>query len=247
MNKKRVLIGVPRWGHGDPEPESFRIQMAMYLGGRNLDPAHPYLYDWMVVPNVLIHFARELICKAAVGGGYDYVFMVDDDMNGPVNMIEKLIEDDVDIVSPLAFTRMGQHSPVVYGMIHRFIAGMGFQPVKSHFVLNYPRNTLFECAAVGFGAVLIKVEVLKRLPPPWFFTFKDDGTRGTGEDVWFCRLMAEKAGARIFCDSRIVLGHFGAPKWINEDTYREANPQVQELYKVCGDWSMEKSKEGLLQ
>lgn len=247
MERKRILIGVPRWAYGQPEPEHWRIQVAAHLGGKMADPTFPYHFDFMCIPNVLVHFARELICKAAVAGNYDFVCMVDDDMNGPLNLWEKLIENDVDICAPLAFTRMGQHSPVVYGMIHRHIEGRGFEPVKSHFVLNYPRNTLFECAAVGFGAVCIKVETtLKRIAPPWFFTFKDDGTRGTGEDVWFCRLMAEKADARIFCDSRIVLGHLGAPKWINEETYLESNPQVKELYEVCGEWSQEKSKQGLL-
>ena len=172
--------------------------------------------------------------------------MVDDDMNGPVDFWERLLAHDVDIVAGLAFTRLGQHLPVVYGMIHKWVEGMNFQPVQSHFIMNYPRNTLFECAATGFGAVCIKTEVLKKVPQPWFFTFKDNGTNGTGEDIWFCRLMADKAGARIFCDSSVKLGHLGAPKWIGEEDFLTTNPQVEEIYKVSGEWSYEKSKNGLL-
>ena len=246
MDKKRVLLGVPRWAYAPPEAESWRIEVAAHLGNKMADPNFPYIFDFMTVPNMLVHFARDTMCKRALAGGYDFVCMVDDDMNGPVDLWEKLLAHDVDIVAPLAFTRMGQHFPVVYGMIHKFIPGMGFQPVKSHFVMNYPRNTLFECDAVGFGAVCIKTDILKRIPSPWFFTFKDDGTRGTGEDVWFCRLMAEKAGARIFCDSTQKLGHLNGSEWVTEDTYLKANPQVEELYRVSGEWSKDKSKEGLL-
>lgn len=247
MTRKRVLMGIPRWAYGAPEPEHWRRLVATHIGRKMADPAFPYEFDFMCIPNVLVHFARDLICKAAVEGNYDFVIMVDDDMNGPLDWMERLLAHDVDIVAPLAFTRLGQHSPVCYGMIHKFVQGMGFQPVKSHFILNYPRNTLFECAAVGFGGVCIKVDILKRLPPPWFFTMKDDGTRGTGEDVWFCRLMAEKAEARVFCDSSTILGHWTGERWITEETYLEANPQVKELYEVCGEWTMEKSKQGLLQ
>jgi len=172
--------------------------------------------------------------------------MVDDDMNGPVDFWERLLAHDVDIVAGLAFTRLGQHLPVVYGMIHKFIPGQGFVPVKTHFVMNYPRNTLFECDAVGFGGVCIKTDILKKIPNPWFFTFKDDGTRGTGEDVWFCRKAVDVAGARVFCDSSTKMGHLNGSEWITEETYLKANPQVEKLYDVSGEWSKEKSKEGLL-
>ena len=246
MDRKRVLLGVPRWAYAQPECESWRVDMAVRIRGQMSDPAYPYHFDFITVPNVLVHFAREQICKKAVELNYDYVCMVDDDMNGPDDMWDRLLAHDVDIVAPLSFTRQGKHLPVVYGMIHKFVEGMGFQPISTHFILNYPRNTLFECAATGFGAVCIKTDVLKRVPPPWFFTFKDDGTKGTGEDIWFCRLMAEKGGARIFCDSSIKMGHLGAPKWIGEEDFLKANPQVEELYRVSGEWSMEKSREGLL-
>lgn len=246
MDRKRVLLGVPRWAYAQPEAEAWRIEVAAHLGKQMADPAFPYQFDFATLPNMLVHFAREELCKRAVSGGYDFAAMVDDDMNGPVDMWERLLAHNVDIVAPLAFTRLGQHLPVVYGSIHKHIEGMGYVPTRTHFVLNYPRNTLFECAAVGFGAVLIKTEVLKRIEAPWFFTFKDDGTRGTGEDVWFCRKAVEKGGARVFCDSSIKLGHFGSAKWITEDDFLASNPKVSELYEVAGEWSMEKSQGGML-
>lgn len=245
VKRKRVLIGVPRKGHGFPEPEGWRNQVNIRLVSRMHEPDFPYHFDFMTVPDVLVHFARETVCKRALEEGYDFVGMVDDDMDGPVDFWEKLLAHDVDIVAPLAFTRLGKHAPVVYGMIHRFTYEQGYVPIKSHFVLNYPRNTLFECAAVGFGAVLIKVDILKRVPSPWFFTFKDDGTRGTGEDVWFCRLMAERGGARVFCDSSVKLRHL-TTKWVTEEDFLIANPEVERLYEVSGEWTYEKSRQGLL-
>jgi hypothetical protein len=56
-------------------------------------------------------------------------------------------------------------------------------------VMNYPKDKLVECDAVGFGAVLIKRWVLDKIGKKPFMS-----TCGTGEDILFC-YKAKKIGA----------------------------------------------------
>jgi hypothetical protein len=77
--------------------------------------------------------------------------------------------------------------------------------------MNYPKDKLVECDAVGFGAVLIKMETLKSVEGPRFMS-----TCGTGEDIYFCYL-AKKKGFRVFMDTRVKLGHVGHPAIITEE------------------------------
>lgn len=79
---------------------------------------------------------------------------------------------------------------------------------------NYPREKIVECDAVGFGGVLIKTSILRSMKPPYFFS-----TTGSGEDIYFCMKARQEAGARIFMDTRIKLGHLGKPAVIDEEYF----------------------------
>jgi len=85
VTKKRVLLGVPRWAYAQPEAEAWRINVAAHLGNKMADSEFPYTFDFATLPNMLVHFARDQMCQRALAGGYDFVCMVDDDMNGPVD------------------------------------------------------------------------------------------------------------------------------------------------------------------
>jgi hypothetical protein len=99
-------------------------------------------------------------------------------------------------------------------------------------VKNYPKKTLFECDAVGFGAVLIKTDVLKRFDPPRFMS-----TSPTGEDILFCYQAKENLGVRVYCDTSTVIQHLGEPKIIEEKDFEEAN-KIEEIREVYGDYDV---------
>ena len=84
----------------------------------------------------------------------------------------------------------------------------------NNFVKNYPKDTLVECDAVGFGAVLINMEIVRTMKPPYFFS-----TTGSGEDIYFCMKARQEAGARVFMDTRVKLGHIGSPNIIDEEYF----------------------------
>lgn len=155
--------------------------------------------------------AREALADNALAAGMDYMLMIDDDMICPMDLFEKLYDHDVDIVAPLAFTRNAPHYAVIYS------CETGIDPVSkqdyfiNHYARNYPENQLVRCDAVGFGAALIKTEILTRMAKPWFMS-----TCGTGEDILFCYNAQQKAGAKVYMDTGTKLGHLGAPKVIDE-------------------------------
>lgn len=164
-----------------------------------------------VIGRIFTPVARDQAAKMALEHDCDYLFMVDDDMICPDDLFERLYAHNVDIVAPLAFTRNYPHKPVMYSCLD------GYDPVarkdymSNYVVQNYPKNKLVECDAVGFGAVLIKTDVIRKMEKPYF-----QSTCGTGEDILFC-YKAKKVGARVFMDTATKLGHLGAPINVDED------------------------------
>lgn len=242
--RRKVLIAVPSWGVAPPEAMDFRERVAFFCGQWQAQPDCPYEFSFACQPDMLVQFAREEICLSAVMQGFEFVGMIDDDMIGPVDIWQKLLASDVDVVAPLAFTRRPPYRPVIYAVRGGWVPGSTQRALHHHFVLNYPKDRLFECDSVGFGAVLIKTAVLRKLSNPWFFQMS--GSNGTGEDIYFCRRAQEEVGARIFCDARVKLGHLSLPRrYVGEEDFERESPEVQTMREEVGEWNKDKSKQNL--
>ena len=240
----KILLGIPDEGHTEPEAYDNRIEMGIHLGvlqtlsslglttyceeNYDIPPNVEYQFSLGVIGKVFTALAREGLAQAAVSGGFDFLFMVDDDMICPRDLFERLVKHDVDIIAPLAFTRNSPHKPVIYNLSD------GFDPIRNeeyyvnYPVVTYPKEELVECDAVGFGSVLIKTHVLKAMKKPWFMT-----TSGAGEDIHFCH-SARKQGFKVHMDTATKLGHLGYPKVITEETYEEEN-NIKLLREKYGD------------
>ncbi len=168
------------------------------------------------IGRVLTPLARERLAEFALQGKCDYMLFIDDDMTVPMNMFEKLFRHNVDICGALAFMRMPPHSPVIYRVNEGYDPLQRLDYYETHVIKNYKKDTLVECDAVGFGAVLIKTEILGRMAQPWFMS-----TTRSGEDLWFCYRAKRDAGARIFMDTSVKLGHIGIPGIVDEETYEK--------------------------
>lgn len=168
-------------------------------------------FFFCVIGRIFTPYAREQAAKMAMERDCDYLFMIDDDMIAQDDLFERLYAHNVDIVAPLAFTRNYPHKPVMYSTLEGYDT-LSQKPYFSNTVVyKYPKNKLVEVDAVGFGAVLIKCEVLKKMPQPWFMS-----TNATGEDILFC-YNAKKVGARVFMDTATKLGHLGNPLNVTEE------------------------------
>lgn len=229
----KVVVGIPLMGGTPAMSYHDRMMMWKYLGHREeqdfWEKKSPrYSFALNVTGDILIQYARERFAESVLELDADYLLMVDDDMLAPPDLFFKLVANDKDICAALAFTRNPDHKPVIYDVIE------GKDPMTKQpyyinkFAMNYPRNTLVECDAVGFGAVLIKRKVIEAMKTPRFM-----GMMGCGEDITFC-YKAKKLGFQVWMDTRIKLGHLGAPTIVTEDysdAWNKLNPeQRQKMY-----------------
>lgn len=239
----KVLFGVPLKGHTPPVAYHDRMLMWKCLGNKEAEDFYNrkpvrYTFSLGCIGEVLVPFARETLAKSALDMGCDYLFMVDDDMLCPPDLFYRLVAHDKDIVAALAFTRNPDHKPVIYQVIEGFDKTTQQSYYMNTYVMNYPRNSLVECDAVGFGAVLIKTDVLRKMAEPRFM-----GLTGTGEDITFC-YKAKKLGYSVWMDTATKLGHLSSPIIVTEEySDRHHKLTLDEREKIYGQFTKYPSTE----
>jgi hypothetical protein len=222
----RVLIGIPHEGMTGSEAYCNRLSMFKHLGhleerGKLLKQSPRFEFYQKTCGRMHVHVARDEMAKTALVSNCDYLFMIDDDMIAPDDLFEKLYACQKDIVGPLAFTRNFPHKPVIYNCIEGWDSVSQTEHFTNYAVMNYPKDQLKQCDAIGFGAVLINVDCFRKMPQPWFMNpFK------TGEDINFC-YQAKKYGFSTWVDTRVKLGHVSHPLIVTEE-------YVQNQWKTYG-------------
>lgn len=233
----KVVVGIPLMGGTPSQSYHDRMLMFKYLGHREEHDYQKgifphYTFSLNCTGDILVQYARERFAQSVIEMDADYLFMIDDDMLAPPDLFYRLAENDKDICGALAFTRNPDHKPVIYDVIEG-VDPANRQPYYiNKFAMNYPRNTLVQCDAVGFGAVLIKRKVLDAIREPRFM-----GLAGCGEDITFC-YKAKKLGFEVWMDTRIKLGHLGAPVIITEeyhDIWTKMSPEQRA--KIFGEYT----------
>lgn len=217
----KVAISIPSEGHTLPEAYDNHLVLSFHLGALQEKLKHEnapiqYEFYWYTTGRILTALAREKLVQEALKGGMDFIFMYDDDMVLPIDTVEFLLKDmeehpEMDVVAPLAFMRNPPHYAVIYTVVEGYDKDSHQPYFINQFVKNYPKDTLVECDAVGFGGAMIRMSMVKKLKPPYFFS-----TTGSGEDIYFCMKSRQEVGARIFMDTRVKLGHLGKPPVIDE-------------------------------
>ncbi len=213
---KKIAVGIALKGHTPPESYHDRTLMAYNMGCREVEDAYlhkslRYEFLWLTAGEIFIPFAREQLANHALIFNCDYLFMIDDDQLADPDLVFRLAAHNVDVVGALTFTRNAPHNPVIYEKVEGFDPSCGKDYSFVRQVQSYPRNTLVECDAVGFGAVLIKTDLFRKMPAPWFM-----GSHGTGEDIHFC-LEARKHGFRVYMDTSQKMGHLTKPLVVTEE------------------------------
>lgn len=173
--------------------------------------------EYSMAQSSLIYDSRNLLASKAVNEGFDRVLWLDSDMEFDPDLMEKLaarVDEGYECISGLYFTRKNAVNPVIYKNVYMWKLDDGTaQPVAEHYK-DYPKDSVFEIAACGFGAVMMTTEIIKavgKLGLPF------SPMAGFGEDLSFCRKVAG-IGEKMYCDSNIKLGHIGQ-RTITEDYY----------------------------
>ena len=158
----------------------------------------------------LIYDTRNQLLVYALENGFDRVLWFDSDMKfGPETLtyLNEDMEKGFGIVSGLYFKRKPPHSPVIFKQCEIVKLEDGMLDPTSEPYDDYPDDCLFEIAACGFGCVMMDMTVAKDIVDQYGrMLFMP--VAGFGEDLSFC-MRARMAGHKIWCDSRVKLGHVG--------------------------------------
>ena len=219
-NRTKVFYGEPSGGLIDcavyDNRKDFLMEMSKWK--------YHSRFDFFTVSTGRMHtsYARELLADEAIRVGAEFLLFVDDDMMVPKDMFPHLMKhaDEADLIAPLCFQRLHPYNPVIY-KLREVRQPNGQIYIHSDTYKDYPRNQTFFTDAVGFGVVLIKTAVLKKLPKPWFFS-----NNNLGEDIFFC-LEAKKRGFKLLVDTSIKVGHMASPRPITEIDFLKANQKEE--------------------
>jgi len=190
----KVLIGLPNSGSyedmmGESPFKSF-IQLALYIAS-NVESSK---WEIMTIPRMITHESRNALAKIAVDRGFTHLMMIDSDHVFDKDLIHTLLLYKKDIVGVRAYRRCAPHYPCI------FVKDQKMKETDAMTFVDAHDMGLMVTDAVGFGAVLINVDVLKKMTYPYFYF------TNTGEDFNFCR-DARNLGFKIHVDTDIEIGH----------------------------------------
>lgn len=156
--------------------------------------------------NSLVYDSRNQIAEYAITNRFDRVLWLDSDMTFEPDLMARLANDldaGREMVSCLYTTRKTNITPCIYKKITP--SGRHGLP-EAHSFTDYPKDTIFEVAGCGFGAVMMETELIHDVMRQYGYMFSP--IIGMGEDLSFC-FRVSSLGKKMFCDSRIKCGHIG--------------------------------------
>lgn len=214
---KTVLIGMP-CGSGMVPVEMVKSLLSLHK------PANSGL---VIVERQRTDKARNALVAQALQGGFDYLFMVDDDNPIPEDTLEKFLEDDKDVViAPILSRTPDPNGNFKLCAFYEDVRDCGDLKLRLYHNIQQFRDEgpLHRIDAGGTGAMLIKRQVLEslvekfdgepfgfgeiKLPEGTILDGKPYKKRTMSEDVEFCE-RAVDAGFQIWLDERIRPVHLG--------------------------------------
>lgn len=152
-----------------------------------------------ILKSSVVHDARNKIVEKALEENASHVLFIDSDLKFPPWAMDMLVDQKKDIVAGVYVSKQIPHMPLVS---KKTTNG------KLRVVTDFPRDRVFEADAIATGFMLINMDVIKKIKPPYFsFDGEFNGTK-LGEDYYFC-LKARDAGFKVYADPRLELAHIG--------------------------------------
>lgn len=167
--------------------------------------------DWALSTD--ISSARNSLVRRSLEGGSEWILFIDDDHVYPSDLLLRLLDHEVPIVGSLYLRRAQPFHPVAFS--RRDEDGT----YTSIDLTTLPNDGLLKVKAVGAAGFLIRSDVFRAIPEPWFEHGKV-GEWDASEDINFCE-KAEQAGFEVFIDLGAQLGHLTPsaiwPSWIDQE------------------------------
>lgn len=169
----------------------------------------------------LVHEARNRLALKAINEGYERVLWLDSDMVFTPELAEKLSEDldeGRDFVSAVYFMRRLPTKPMIAKSLdwyeHDTLGAQEYVEIYE----DYPKEQIFAIAGCGFGAVMMKTELLKQIAVN-FRCGPFTPMPRLSEDYSICWRL-KQMGVDMYADSRIPVGHCGMKVYGPQDYTR---------------------------
>lgn len=152
--------------------------------------------------------SRNIIRQKALEGNYDFFLSLEQDVIPPLDVIERLIRHQKDVVSGVYYKIYEVDVKDKQGTISRkkTILPLIFKPSEDSHKMHvcYPHevqgNKFFKIRACGLGCVLISRKVLEQV------AFRYDPDKNTFDDFLFCTDAIEK-GFELYADTSVKCEH----------------------------------------
>lgn len=157
----------------------------------------------------LVYDARNNLARLAIEKGFDRILFLDSDMTFSPDLFRRLshdLEEGREMVCGLYFKRREPYEPVIYTFCDTLTNENGIPVPTTVMYDDYPKDSVFEIKACGFGGVMISVDLIKRVAQKFGAPFMP--ADGFGEDMSFCRRVLA-VGGKMYCDSSAKMGHVG--------------------------------------
>lgn len=167
--------------------------------------------DWATSSDIAA--SRNALVRRSLEAGSEWILFLDDDHVFSQDILMRLLTHEQDVVGSLYLRRGSPFSPVAFS--HRNEDGL-YQTID---LTTLPNEGLLKVQAVGAAGLLIRSEVFRAVPDPWF----EHGRVGdwdASEDIIFCE-KAQAAGFDVFIDLGTQLGHMTPsavwPSWVDQE------------------------------
>lgn len=201
----KVALGTP--SHGPMHPD-FALCMTNFCLHLMREPVMGYGQTQLKIINKrasLLPKQRQEIVGSAMKAGLEWLLFIDSDQTFPPNVLHRLASHKKNVVGCNIATKSIPSSPTARNRpLNDWPGGV---PVYTH---ENSRH-LEEVWRVGCGVMLLKLEVFKRIPKPWFqIVYQESMDDFTGEDWFLCERL-EAAGEKIYVDHALSqeIGHIG--------------------------------------
>lgn len=203
----------------DSVMSGFAFDLANLVGyvSRNTD----HKITLLQMSGTLIFTQREKLAEEALADGAEAILWIDSDMRFPVNTLEVMLNRKVPILGVNATTRREPIIPTATQLEMKDRMAT-FRKVESR-----GKQGIEQVTAVGFGVTLVRSQVFKEIPKPWFnIIWKDDGDI-IGEDVHFC-VKALDCGIETYVDHDLSpsIKHIGTKEY-GWDDVKNGNNNLQ--------------------
>lgn len=183
----KIVVGTNLLANVEPEIYSSHCAEYFTLGrDREITDVLQFAMKRMTIDRM-----RNEAAKIAMAQGFDWLVFVDDDMILTPNTLRALVKTDYDILMAHTHIRSYPFQPMSFLNKSTEEIPLNLFPFED-VLTSAGEDGISPCYAVGFACCAIRVELLKKMDPPYFVT----GPANT-EDIYFCVKAKQEIGEHV--------------------------------------------------